>query len=147
MNTHAEKRILPFTAKQMYGLVADVEKYPEFLPWCMGCRITKRENDFLEADLIIGYKMLQESFRSKVTLHPHHLVDVQYKSGPLKYLNNHWKFKDLPDGSCEVDFYIDFAFHSSMVQQAMSFFFNEAVKKMIHAFEKRAHMLYKKNVS
>ena len=142
MPTHAEKRILSFTAKQMYDLVADVEKYPEFLPWCIGCRITKREPQKLEADLIIGYKMMQERFRSKVALHPYHLIDVQYRSGPLKYLNNHWKFKELLDAHCEVDFYIDFAFHSSIIQQAMSFFFNEAVKKMIHAFEKRAGEIY-----
>ncbi len=67
---------------------------------------------------------------------------MKYRSGPLKYLNNHWKFKDLSDGQCEVDFYIDFAFHASVVQQAMGFFFNEAVKMMIHSFEKRAGEIY-----
>ena len=142
MPTHAEKRTMPFTAKQMYDLVADVEKYPEFLPWCIGCRVTKREAQEIEADIVIGYKMMRESFSSKVRLHPHHLIDVQYKSGPLRHLNNHWKFRDLEDGHCEVDFFIDFEFHSTLIQQAMSFFFNETVKVMIHAFEKRAHALY-----
>ena len=142
MPTHAEKRISPYTSKQMYDLVADVERYPEFLPWCVAVRIKSRTENTLTADLVIGYKMARESFTSTVTLHPHEKVDVKYEKGPLRYLNNHWKFRDLKDGGCEIDFYVDFAFHSSLVQQAIAYFFNEAVKIMINAFEKRAEELY-----
>ena len=145
MPTHAEIRILPYTSEQMFKLVADVQRYPEFLPWCIATRLRERNDDVINADLVVGYKFFRESFTSKVQLFPYQKIDVFYEKGPFKYLNNHWKFKDLGDGRCEVDFYVDFEFKNSFFQQAMGLFFNEAVKMLIQSFEKRAQELYRGN--
>ena len=142
MPTHAETRILPYTPEQLFDLVSSVDKYPEFLPWCLASRITKRDGDTFYADLIIGYKMVREKFGSRVTVKRPDHVHVEYLSGPMKYLSNHWKFKELPDGSCEIDFYVDFEFKNPMFQKLMGLFFNEAVKRMVAAFEDRATALY-----
>jgi coenzyme Q-binding protein COQ10 len=142
MPTHAEQRNLPYTAQQLFELVANVERYPDFLPWCLAARITKREDKALYADLVIGYKMLREKFGSKVTLDEPNHIHVEYLSGPMKHLSNHWRFISEPDGSCTIDFYVDFEFKSKMFQGFIEIFFNEAVKKMVKAFEDRANELY-----
>ena len=142
MPTHAEKRVLPYSTEQLFDLVADVEKYPEFLPWCLACRITKTDGDVFEADLVIGYKMAREKFGSRVTaLKPNH-IHVEYLSGPMQYLSNHWRFHEQPDGGCEIDFYVDFEFKNKFFQGLMEVFFNEAVRRMVQAFEDRAKALY-----
>ncbi len=142
MPTHAERRTLPYTADQMFRLVADVDKYPEFLPWCHSSRITKREGDVFYADLIIGYKMVREKFSSKVVLdHPEN-IRVEYLRGPLKYLSNKWKFIQNDDNSCTIDFYVDFEFRNLFFQRLMGVFFNEVVRRMVSAFEDRARILY-----
>ena len=142
MPTHAEKRAVPFSPQQLFDLVADVQRYPEFLPWCVGARIRKREGNLVIADLIIGYKMIRERFTSRVTLSPEkNRIDVEYADGPFKYLNNHWIFNDHPDG-CEIDFYVDFEFKSALLQKTIGLLFNEAVHRMIAAFEQRAEVLY-----
>lgn len=142
MPTHAEQRVLPYSPEQLYGLVADVQRYPEFLPWCLAARIRKREPRLLIADLIIGFKMVREHFTSRVTLDPEGLcVDVSYIEGPLRYLNNHWTFEPHPEG-CLIDFYVDFEFRSRLLRTVMEPLFNEAVRRMVRAFEERAHDLY-----
>ncbi|WP_025898976.1 type II toxin-antitoxin system RatA family toxin [Sneathiella glossodoripedis] len=142
MPTHAEQRILPFTPRQLYDLVADVGSYPEFLPWCVGARIKEKTETRVLADLVIGYKMFRERFTSRVTLSPEQpRIDVEYMDGPFKYLNNHWIFMEHPDG-CEIDFYVDFEFKSAILQKTIGLLFNEAVQRMIAAFEQRAHDLY-----
>lgn len=142
MPTHAEKRVVPFSPDQLFDLVADVQRYPEFLPWCVGARIRKREGDLIVADLVIGYKMIRERFTSRVTLsRDKNRIDVEYADGPFKYLNNHWIFEQREDG-CLIDFYVDFEFRSKMLQKIISVFFNEAVRRMVAAFESRAHDLY-----
>lgn len=143
MPTHAEKRLLPFSAEQMFDLVADVERYPEFLPWCVGTRIRSQEDDSITADMVIGYKMFREKFTSRVKLDKPDRIDVVYEDGPFRYLNNHWIFRPNEDGSCEVDFYVDFEFRSKLLQKMIGVVFNEAVKIMVHAFEKRAVAIYK----
>lgn len=142
MPTHAEKRDLPYTPEQMFALVADVDKYPEFLPWCISSRITKREGDVFYADLIIGYKMVREKFTSKVILERPNSIRVEYLKGPLKYLSNKWKFIPRADGGCTIDFYVDFEFRNAFFQSLMGVFFNEVVKRMVTAFEDRARKLY-----
>lgn len=143
MTTHAEKRNLPYTPEQLFTLVADVEKYPEFLPWCIGSRITRRDdNDIFYADLIIGYKMFREKFGSKVTLINQNHIHVEYLSGPMKYLSNHWKFIEEDDGSCTIDFFVDFEFKNKIIQNMIGLFFNEVVQRMVGAFEARANDLY-----
>lgn len=142
MPTHAEKKVLPYTPEQMYALVAEVERYPEFLPWCLGTRIRRREGNVLFADLIIGFKMVRERFTSRVELNEAgRRIDVQYTDGPFQYLNNHWIFDPHEQGCC-VDFYVDFEFRSKMLQKIMGMLFNEAVRRMVQAFENRAHQLY-----
>lgn len=142
MPTHAEKKILPYTPQQMYALVADVEKYPEFLPWCLASRIRKREGAVMFADLIIGFKMVRERFTSRVELNEaERRINVQYTDGPFQYLNNHWIFLEH-EGGCCVDFYVDFEFRSKMLQKIMGLLFNEAVRRMVQAFETRADQLY-----
>ncbi|HYD99941.1 MAG TPA: type II toxin-antitoxin system RatA family toxin [Alphaproteobacteria bacterium] len=142
MPTHAEKRALPYTPGQLYALVADVEKYPQFLPWCVASRIRKRTGNVIEADLIIGFKMIRESFTSRVTLSPPNRIDVTYLNGPFQYLNNHWIFEPTADGGTCIDFYVDFEFRSRLLQTIMGALFGEAVRRMVAAFENRAHQLY-----
>lgn len=142
MPTHAERRRLPYTPEQLFDLVAAVDKYPLFLPWCLACRVTKRDGHVFYADLIIGYKMVREQFTSKVTaLRPDH-IHVEYLSGPMKYLSNHWRFLPEADGGCTIDFYVDFEFRNKMFQNLMGVFFDKAVSKMVEAFEERAKKLY-----
>ena len=142
MKTHTETRRLPYTAQQMFDLVADVGRYPEFLPWCMGARIKEQREDMLLADLMIGFKMVREKFTSKVWLNrAERRIDVEYINGPFRYLNNHWQFAPHPDG-CLVDFYVDFEFKSKLLQSVMAMLFNEAVRRMVAAFEARAKQLY-----
>ena len=145
MPTHAEKRNLPYTPEQLFDLVADVAKYPDFLPWCISSNITKREGDVFYADLVIGYKMFREKFGSKVTLEHPNLIHVEYLSGPMKYLSNHWKFIREDDGSCTIDFFVDFEFKNRMLQNLIGVFFNEAMQRMVKAFEDRAKELYGAN--
>jgi coenzyme Q-binding protein COQ10 len=143
MSTHAEKRILPYTPEQLFTLVAEVERYPEFLPWCLAARIRRRDGDVFWADLVIGFKMVRERFTSKVTLSPLvRRIDVAYTEGPFKYLNNHWTFNPQPGGQCEIDFFVDFEFKNRMLQSLMHVLFDEAVKRMVNAFEARAKALY-----
>ncbi|MEX2311531.1 MAG: type II toxin-antitoxin system RatA family toxin [Rhodospirillales bacterium] len=142
MPTHAEKRILPYTPEQLFDLVIEVEKYPEFLPWCLGCRVRKREEGLVVADMIIGFKVFREGFTSHVSHNRPHRIDVKYTDGPFKYLNNHWIFNRLEDGSTEIDFYVDFEFRSRILQMAIGAVFSEAVRRMIAAFEARAHDLH-----
>jgi len=146
MPTHAEKRILPFTEEQLFDMVADVRRYPEFLPWCVGARIISRTDQELIADLTVGFKMFRETFRSQVLLtRPHH-VHVRYLTGPFRYLNNHWRFRPVPGGT-EVDFFVDFEFRSRLLQAVIGTVFNEAVRLMVRAFERRAAVLYRRGAA
>jgi coenzyme Q-binding protein COQ10 len=142
MPTHAEKRHLPYTPEQLFDLVAGVDRYPEFLPWCKAARITKREGDTFYADLVVAFKVWRERFSSRVHLVPKSEIDVDYINGPFRYLNNHWRFEAAPDGGCIVDFYVDFEFRSKILQNLIGLLFNEAVRRMVGAFEARARQLY-----
>jgi coenzyme Q-binding protein COQ10 len=142
MPTHAERRVLPFTPEQLFDVVADIEKYPEFLPWCIATRIRRREGNVIHADMVIGFKMFRERFSTKDVLDPPRRIDVSYHDGPFKHLNNHWIFEPHGEGHCELDFYIDFEFHSRLFQKMMGVVFNEAVRIMVSAFEKRARAIY-----
>ena len=146
MPTHQETRRLPHRPEQMFELVADVEKYPEFLPWCVASRIRSRSDTLLVADLVIGFKGIRESFTSRVSLDRENLViQVEYQDGPFKYLNNHWKFDEGSNGACVLDFYVDFEFKSRILQKVITLLFGEAVRRMVGAFEDRAVALYGEN--
>jgi coenzyme Q-binding protein COQ10 len=141
MPTHAERRRLRHTPEQMFDLVADVRRYPEFLPWCVGAREISREPGRVIADLTIGFKMFRETFRSEVLLERPGHVQVRYLNGPFRYLNNQWRFHAAP-GGCEVDFFVEFEFKSRLLQAVIGTVFNEAVRVMVRAFERRAMALY-----
>lgn len=150
MPTHAEKKILRYTPEQLFDLVADVRRYPEFLPWCVGARVLSRTETELVADLTIGFKIFRETFRSRVALNRPDHVHVRYENGPFRYLNNHWRFRPVEAGiapeargpATEVDFFVDFEFRSRLLQAAIGVVFNEAVRLMVRAFERRAMALY-----
>jgi coenzyme Q-binding protein COQ10 len=141
MPTHAEQRVLPYTPEQLFALVADVERYPEFLPWCVGVRVRERQPDLIVADLIIGFRMFRERFTSRVRLDRPRRIDVAYTEGPFRYLNNHWIFEAAP-GGCRIDFFVDFEFKSRLLQRVIEALFSEAVRRMVGAFERRARQLY-----
>ena len=141
MPIHAEKRVLPYTPEQLFALVADVERYPEFLPWCLAARVRERRPDLMVADMIIGFRMFRERFTSRVVLGPPSRIDVTYAEGPFRRLTNHWVFEKVP-GGCRIDFYVDFEFRSRLMQRMIEVLFSEAVRRMVGAFEKRAHDLY-----
>lgn len=146
MTTHSETRTLPYGAEQMYQLVADIDDYPEFLPWCAAARIRSRkphgECEIVLADLVISFKVFRERFGSKVTLDPNaHQIHTEYLDGPFKYLKSTWSFRDLEAG-CEVSFYVDFEFKSRILQGMIGVVFNEAMQRVVRAFENRAAELY-----
>lgn len=142
MSTHAEKRSMPYTQEQIFDLIADIEQYPVFLPWCTAARIRSHDGNILIADLVVGFKMVRETFTSRVELDRPKKVNVTYAEGPFIYMNNHWVLEQSLDGGTIVDFYIDFEFRSKILQKIMGTLFNEAVRLMVSAFQKRAAVLY-----
>ncbi|OUS21875.1 ubiquinone-binding protein [Rhodobacterales bacterium 59_46_T64] len=149
MPTHSETRHLPYTAAQMYDLVADVAAYPQFLPWCSAARIRSitplegvENAEVMEADLVISFKVFREKFGSRVTLFPDQMkVDTEYLDGPFKYMKSNWAFADA-DGGCEVTFFVDFEFKNAILQGIIGVVFNEAMQRIVRAFERRAAALY-----
>ena len=138
---HAETRILPYTPDQMFDMVADVGRYAEFLPWVSAMRVRRNSETETVADMIVGFKGLRETFTSQVRkVRPSEIV-VDYIDGPLKYLRNEWRFRADPAG-CAVDFNVDFAFKNRVFEMLAGQVFGVALRKMIGAFEERAHVLY-----
>ena len=150
MPKRSETRKLPYSARQMYDLVADVERYPQFLPWNSAARIRSRAQrpdgaEVIEADLVISFKVFRERFGSRVTLWPdERRIDTEYLDGPFKYLKSGWSFADLPHGSCKVDFFVDFEFRNVILQKVIGVVFDEAMRRVVRAFEARAEALYGK---
>jgi coenzyme Q-binding protein COQ10 len=141
MPTHAERRLVAYTPEQIYDLVTDVERYPEFLPWCVGARVRSQTQTELVADLTIGFGPFRESFTSRVALDRPQSAHVRYERGPFRYLNNRWSFTPHPKG-CLVDFFVEFEFRSRLLQAAIGAVFNEAVRLMVRAFLRRARDVY-----
>ena len=146
MPTHSETRRLPYTAQQMYDLVADVARYPEFLPWTAAARIRSvtEEGDkaVMLADLVISFKVFRERFGSRVTLYPEaRKIDTEYLDGPFKYMISNWAFADAETGS-DVHFHVDFEFRNRLLQTTATLFFNDAMQRVVRAFERRAADLY-----
>ena len=142
MTKHFEKRKVPYSSLKMFDLVADIEKYPDFLPWCLASRVISNDKNILIADLMIGFQVFKEKFRSKVKLDKKNMIiSVTYEDGPFKFLTNKWDFKENKN-HCEINFYLDFEFKNIFFQSLMERLFSEAVKRMVAAFEKRASQLY-----
>lgn len=148
MPQHSDNRVLPYTARQMYDLVADVERYPEFLPWNSAARIRSRRageggSEVIEADLVISFKVFRERFGSRVTLWPDMMqIDTEYLDGPFRYLRSGWSFEDLEAGGCRVRFFVDFEFRNAILQKVIGVVFGEAMGRIVRAFEDRARVLY-----
>ncbi len=141
MPRHAETRALPYTPEQMFDLVADIGRYPEFLPWVQAMRIREASPTMLAADMVVGFKSVRERFTSRVALDRPRSIHVDYIDGPLKFLKNDWVFRAVP-GGCEIDFSVDFEFRSRMFERLAGMFFGEALKRMVGAFETRAAKIY-----
>ncbi|WP_208349201.1 type II toxin-antitoxin system RatA family toxin [Pseudaestuariivita rosea] len=146
MPQHTETKKLPYSAEQMYDLVADVGSYPEFLPWTAAARIRstddRGETILMLADLVISFKVFRERFGSRVTLwQDKSRIDTEYIDGPFRYLESRWDFKQV-EGGCEVTFFVDFEFKNRILQGAAGMFFNEAMQRIVRAFERRAADLY-----
>jgi coenzyme Q-binding protein COQ10 len=143
MSSHTESRILPYPADLMYGIVSDVEKYPQFLPWVTGLKITRRISDTeFEAEMRVGFAGINERFTSRVTLDPEArtISVVKAAGGPFRVLENHWHFTPRGD-ICNVDFAIAFEFRSSLLNVVAGAAFQRAMLKMADAFEARARWL------
>jgi coenzyme Q-binding protein COQ10 len=142
MPSHGERRELPYTAQQMYELIADVKQYPKFLPWVSAIRIRKDEETEMLADMVVGFKSIKETFSSRVMKVPYNSIIVDYIDGPMKYLNNRWVFEDAQNGGCSVGFDVDFSFRNPIFEKVAGQFFESALRKMTGAFIARAHVLY-----
>jgi len=141
MPKHSETRHLPYAPEQMFDLVADVARYPEFLPWVSAMRVRSDTPTETVADMIVGFKGLRETFTSRVTKDRPGSIDVEYLDGPLKYLRNNWRFRPEEQG-CAVDFTVDFAFKNRVFEMLAGQVFGTALRRMIGAFEDRAAKLY-----
>ncbi len=142
-----EVRRLPFSAEQMFDLVADVARYPEFLPWVVATRVRSETEHELIADMLVGFKALREKFTSQVEKHRPDLIRVHYVDGPLRDLDNTWRFRALGPNACELDFHVEFAFRNAMFERLAGKYFDSAFRKMVAAFETRAAELYGNNNS
>lgn len=151
MPRHTENRTLPYSARQIYDLVADVARYPEFLPWTAAARIRSRQSlagrsegaEVMEADLVISFKVFRERFGSRVTLLPAEgRIETEYLDGPFRYLHSYWEVEDRPGGGCDVRFLVDFEFRNAMLQKIIGVVFDEAMRRIVGAFERRAEELY-----
>jgi coenzyme Q-binding protein COQ10 len=136
----------------MYALVADVAAYPQFLPWCAAARLRSRtakgEAEVMEADLVISCKVFRERFGSRVTLwEADRRIDTEYLDGPFKFLKSSWTFEPAEDGGCDIDFFVDFEFKNTVLQGVIGVVFNEAMQRIVRAFEDRATELYGKSVA
>lgn len=146
MPRHAETKTLPYRADQMFALVADVARYPEFLPWTAAARIRSRKpvegGELMEADLVISFKVFRERFGSRVTLLPgQNRILTEYIDGPFKHLKSVWTFADRPEGGCDVGFEVDFEFRNAILAGIIGLVFNEAMQRVVRAFESRAKVL------
>ena len=151
MPSFTTKRRVPYSPRQMYDLVADIERYPEFLPLCEGLTLRSREDrpdrTILVATMVAGYQAIRENFTTRVTLLPaDQKVLVEYLDGPFKRLENRWVFKAVQGGGCDVDFYIDYELKSLMLGILVGAVFDKAFRKFSEAFETRARAVYGRDV-
>lgn len=147
MPSHTEHRHMPYAADQIFDLVADVARYPEFLPWTAAARIRSRKliegGEEIEADLVISFKVFRERFGSRVRLFPGDgRIDTEYLDGPFKYMLSHWQVKPAEGGGCIVDFSVDFEFRNPVLQKLIGVVFDQAMRRVVGAFEARAKQLY-----
>jgi coenzyme Q-binding protein COQ10 len=137
-----ETRRLPYSAQQMFELVADVGRYGEFLPWVIATRVRSDSETEMVADMVVGFKAIRESFTSRVTKDRPREIAVHYVDGPLSDLDNVWTFRAVDDQTCEIDFLVEFTFRNRLFERIAGQYFDRAFRKMVEAFEARAAELY-----
>ena len=137
-----ETRRLPYSAQQMFDLVADVKRYGEFLPWVIATRVRSDSETEMVADMVVGFKSLRESFTYRVARDRPREIAVHYIDGPLSDLANVWTFRAVDATTCEIDFAVDFQFRNKVFQALAGQYFDRAFRKMVEAFEARAATLY-----
>jgi len=137
-----ESRELPYSAEQMFDLVADVGKYPQFLPWVVATRVRSNSETEMVADMMVGFKALREKFTSRVCKERPTRIVVEYVDGPLSHLENSWHFEPLGATRCRIDFCVEFTFRNSVFEAMAGKYLDRAFRKMVGAFEKRANDLY-----
>ena len=142
-----ETRSVPYSAEQMFDLVADVARYPEFLPWVVATRVKSDSDTEMVADMLVGFKALREKFTSRVIKDRPNRIEVIYVDGPMKDLDNIWRFIPRADGGCDLDFCVDFTFKNMMFEMLAGQYFDRAFRKLVTAFEERAAALYGSNNS
>jgi len=148
MPSFSTRRNVRHAAEDMFALVADVDKYPQFVPLCESLRVRRRTTEadgteVLVADMTVAYKMIRETFTSRVTLdRPKLQILVQYLNGPFSRMENRWSFKPTGEKSCEVSFSIDYEFRSRMLGMLMGAMFDTAFRRFSAAFEQRADAVY-----
>ncbi|NTJ64331.1 type II toxin-antitoxin system RatA family toxin [Agrobacterium rhizogenes] len=140
-------RPVPHSPDQMFDLVADVERYPEFLPLCDALTVRSRKDrdgkTLLIADMTVGYKAIRETFTTQVLLNKaERAIDVKYIDGPFKYLDNRWRFQPSENGGSVIDFFIDYEFKSRILGALMGSMFDRAFRMFTDAFETRANKIY-----
>lgn len=142
-----ETRRLPYSAEQMFDLVADVAQYREFLPWVIATRVRSDSDTEMLADMVVGFKSIRETFTSRVMKDRPTQIAVHYVDGPLSDLDNVWTFRAINENTCEIDFAVDFEFKNRVFQALAGQYFDRAFRKMVAAFETRAGELYGSNNS
>jgi len=149
MHKYSDTKLLPYSTEQLFDLVIDIEKYPQFLPWCRAARILERHEDYLVAELIISFKHISESYVSKVTFKrpksqtDDGFINVDLVRGPFSHLENHWQFKPTAESGSEICLHLAFGFRSRLLDAIIGLMFGKACAKMVGAFKDRAEKLYK----
>lgn len=136
-----ETRRLPYSAEQMFDLVADVARYGEFLPWVVGTRVRSDSETEMVADMLVGFSALREKFTSRVIKDRPRRIEVIYVDGPMRDLDNVWEFRPTAEG-CEIEFKVEFTFRNALFEKLAGQYFDRAFRKMVSAFETRAEKLY-----
>ncbi|MGF7152786.1 type II toxin-antitoxin system RatA family toxin [Novosphingobium gossypii] len=138
---HETKR-LPYSAEQMFDLVADVGRYQEFLPWVVATRVKSDDGHEMIADMLVGFKALREKFTSRVEKERPRVIRVHYVDGPMRDLDNVWTFHPVDENACDIEFDVKFTFRNPLFEKLAGQYFDKAFRKMVAAFETRASELY-----
>jgi coenzyme Q-binding protein COQ10 len=150
MPRFASKKRVPHSASQMFDLVADVERYPEFVPFCQALKIRQRTpgsdgTEVVIADMTVSFRLVRESFTSRVTLdRPNLKIHVEYLKGPFSSMENRWTFEPKGDDVCDVGFFIAYEFRNRMLATLMGAMFDTVFSRFASVFEKRADQIYGK---
>jgi ribosome-associated toxin RatA of RatAB toxin-antitoxin module len=130
--------LVPFSAQEMYGLVAGIEDYPAFLPWCAGAQILERKEDGVSARLEIDFKGIKQSFATENTNQQGQRIDMRLKEGPFRSLQGHWRFTPLADDACRIDFELEYHFSSALLEKVIGPVFGHIAATFVDAFVRRA---------